>query len=198
MEALAAPASTPNVGIPKHAGRRMTKQEFLKWESDDAFVYEFNDGILEPTLSMKPEEIPLINRLMRQFFATAAFRAGGTLMPEADCWLTEKQMRRPDASFYAQEQLAALARGEQPIPTFVIELISETDEHYKTTTKLREYFEAGVQVVWWIFPPFKTVEVYTSPKTVVIATDDDLVSAAPALPDYELKVSDLFADVTAA
>ena len=200
MEALAAPASTPNVGIPKHAGRRMTKQEFLKWESDDAFVYEFNDGILEPTPSMKPEEKLLVKRLTRRFLSTNAFQNGGELMPEMDCWVTEKQMRRPDLSCYTESQIVQDALGNQPssIPAFVIELISETDEHYKTTTKLREYFEAGVQVVWWIFPPFKTVEVYTSPKTVVIATDDDLISAAPALPDYELKVSDLFADVTAA
>lgn len=192
---LAPPPASPGELVPKYAGRRMTKEEFQKWESDDAFVYEFNDGILEPTLSMKPEEIPIINRLMRHFLATDAFHRGGTLMPEADCWLTLKQMRRPDASFYSEEQLAALARGEQPIPAFVIELISETDENYKTTAKLREYFEAGVQVVWWVLPPFKTVEVYTSPKTVVIATDDDLVSAAPALPDFQLKVSELFAGV---
>lgn len=113
-------------------------------------------------------------------------------MPEADCWLTGKQMRRPDASFYSGEQLVALARGEQPISAFVIERISEFDENYKTAGKLREYFEAGVQVVWWVYPPFKTVEVYTSPKTVLIATDDDFVSAAPAVPDFGMKVSELF------
>lgn len=113
-------------------------------------------------------------------------------MPEADCWLTESQMRRPDLSFYTEAQIGQLAAGERVIPAFVIELISEYDVHYRTGNKLREYFEAGVKVVWWVLPPFKTVEVYTSPKTVVIASDADSISAAPALPDFTMTVEDLF------
>lgn len=198
MQAVAAPDVLQTELVPKYAGRAMSKQEFLRWESDDAFVYEFNDGILEPTLGMKPEGKILITCLTRRFLSTAAFRQQGELLPEADCWLTEKQMRRPDLAYFTEDQINrdALGLKTASVPAFVIELISETDEHYKNTTKLREYFEAGVRVVWWIFPPFKTVEVYTSPKTVVIATDDDFISAAPAVPDFQLKVSELFAGVT--
>ena len=36
-------------GTPKYAGQIMTKSDFLKWEADDAFVYEYNNGRLKPT-----------------------------------------------------------------------------------------------------------------------------------------------------
>lgn len=196
MEALAAPA--PNVGVPKYAGRRMSKAEFLKWESDDAFVYEFNDGILEPTRALQPSQLHLASKLMRRFIETKEHQLGDELTVSVECWLSERLMRRPSFSHYTNAQINASATGQRFVPAFVIELISEADKNYKTTSKLREYFEAGVKVVWWVYSPFKTVEVYTSPKTVLIATDDDLINAAPALPDYQLKVSELVADATAA
>lgn len=36
-------------GVPKYAGLTMSKADFLQWESDDNYVYEFNDGVLEST-----------------------------------------------------------------------------------------------------------------------------------------------------
>ena len=60
-------------------------------------------------------------------------------MPEVECWVTEKQMRRPDFSFYTEEQGRQLAAGNRAIPAFVVELISEYDTIRTTETKLREY-----------------------------------------------------------
>ena len=62
----------------------------------------------------------------------------------------------------------------------------------KSLIKLHEYFDAGVQVVWWVYPLYKEVYVYTSPKTVTICTDDDTLSAAPALPELTMTVAELF------
>jgi|GEM_PF-5508151 len=100
METITEPEVTPKEWVPKYAGRIMSKADFLKWESDDVFVYEFNDGVLEPSFSMKPEEFYLAKRLTRRFAATQAYQQGAELMPEVECWLTEKQMRRPDFILY--------------------------------------------------------------------------------------------------
>lgn len=86
-------------------------------------------------------------------------------------------------ALYANEQINRMDEGGREIPMLVIEMISEYDEFGQMNTKLREYFAAGVQVVWWVVPGFNMVHVFTSPKAIVIATDDDLLSAAPALPD---------------
>ena len=82
--------------------------------------------------------------------------------------------------------------GEKIIPGFVVEFASKTDNELVSLTKRHAYFDAGVQVIWWVYPAFREVYVYTSPKTVTICTDDDMLSAAPALPDFQLTVAELF------
>ena len=177
---------------PKYAGQSMEKARFMRWESDDEFVYEWSDGILEPITSMKQEEIFICRNITDAFYSTLAFRQRARLLQEIDCWLTDKQMRRPDLSFYTDDQIRRTALGERVIPSFVIELLSEFDDIMKVEKKLQEYFQAGVQVVWLIFPPYQKVHVYTSPKTVLIATDNDPISAAPAVNDLLMTAQDVF------
>ena len=50
-----------------------------------------------------------------------------------------------------------------------------------------------MQVVWVILPEHKMVNVYTTRKTVKICTDDDICSANPVLPEFEISVNLLFA-----
>lgn len=49
-----------------------------------------------------------------------------------------------------------------------------------------------MHVVWLVFPDDYTMYVYTSPKTATICMDDDMLSAAPALPELQLTVNKLF------
>jgi Uma2 family endonuclease len=179
-------------GVPKYAGQRMTKADFLRWESDDNYAYEFNDGLLEPTTGMRQDENYLLANLETVFFQTAAFRSGGRLRAEMDFWVTEKQMRRADVSCFTSKQMQQMQTGQKVIPGFVVEFASHTDNTIVSITKRHEYFEAGVQVVWWVYPIHQEVHVYTSPKTVSICTDDDLLSAAPALPEMQMTVAELF------
>ena len=179
-------------GMPKYAGQIMTKSDFLKWESDDAFVYEYDNGRLEPTLSMKQEEVFLLQHLTRHFQQTDAYRQEGELVAEVDVWLTDKQMRRPDVAYYNITQLRQMAVGEQVVPSFAVEFVSDNDDIRKYIRKLNEYFQAGVQVVWLVFSNDQTVYVYTSPKTVTIATDNDSIHAAPVLAELQMTVNELF------
>lgn len=183
---------TDRYGAPRYAGQRMAKADFLRWESDDNYVYEYNNGLLEPTTAMRQNETYLYRVIEDYFFSTNTFLEGGRLWGEIDVWLSEKQMRRPDISYFSANQISLMAAGSNVIPHFVIELASESDNDLRNLTKLHEYFEAGVQVVWWVYPMFQEVYVYTSPKTVTIATDTDVLSAAPALPDFQMTVAALF------
>jgi len=179
-------------GMPRYAGLNMTKAEFLRWESDDNYVYEFNDGLLEPTTGMRQDENYLSTNLENVFFETASFRSGNRLRAEMDFWVTDKQMRRADVSYFTIEQLQQMQTGQRVVPGFVIEFASESDNERVSLTKRHEYFVAGIQAIWWVYPEFKEVYVYTSPKTVTICTDNDELSAAPVLLDFRLTVEDLF------
>jgi Uma2 family endonuclease len=171
----------------------MTKAEFLRWNPDDEFVYEYNDGFAEQTESMKNNERHIVRNIQRKFRATQAFIQDGYLFEESDCWLTVKQMRRPDMAFFTDAQIKQSALGLNPIPAFVVEIISENDHARKMEKKIVEYFTAGVQVVWHVYPAdLQLVRVFLSARQQATYFDTDVISAAPALPDLQMTVAELF------
>lgn len=174
---------------PQPAALPTTFDEFLCFEPNDGFKYEWNDGELIQFARTKRKHLQLIKRLNRLFLQTNAHEAGGELICEQDVMLTGIQMRRPDMAYFSDEQIQN--EDEEPIPAFCIEVISPTDEGEKIETKLTEYFKAGVQVVWHIFPESEVVYVYTARKMVRICTDDDICSAQPVLDDFTMTVNEL-------
>ncbi len=171
-----------------------TWEEFVDWEPTDGYKYEWNDGEVIRFESMKQRHLLIIKTLTRLFAKTTAYQRGGEIVPEQDVMLTGIQMRRPDLAYFSIDQInICLSAKEGLIPAFVIEVVSPTDDAIKVEEKLIEYFKCGVQVVWHVYPENEVVYVYTSRKNVKICTEDDLCSAQPVLPDFELSVNDLFA-----
>jgi Uma2 family endonuclease len=181
------PVIEPNI-LPK------TFAEFEQWQPADGYKYEWNDGEVIIFEKMKKKHLHLIRILQQLFYKTTAFHDGGAFIMEQDVMLTGIQMRRPDLAFFSGKQIDDTQKSEddEPIPEFVIEVISPSDDAEKVESKVIEYFKAGVQVVWNIFPEVKTVYVYTSRKTVKICTDNDICSAYPIIPDFEISVDNLF------
>jgi len=91
-------------------------------------------------------------------------------------------------------QIQSLARGEEAVPVFVIEIISTHDEMNKVVSRMQDYRKAGVQTVWHILPEFKEVHVYSGPSLtqMEIVMDAAVCSASPALPAFQLSVDDIF------
>ncbi len=101
-------------------------------------------------------------------------------------------MRRPDIAYLTTEQVRLGKEGEDVIPEFIVEIISESDQQYKIEEKLTEYLKAGVKIVWNIIPESQLIYVYSSRKNVMICGDDDICSAEPVLPDFKISVNDIF------
>ena len=59
--------------------------------------------------------------------------------------------------------------------------------------KRREYFRAGVELLWMIDPRERTVAVYRSANDVTVLHDDDSRHADPVLPDWTVNLAALFA-----
>lgn len=166
--------------------------EFIQWEPADGYKYEWNDGQIIRFGKMKKKHLFIIRRLQQLFFRTSAFSNGGALIMEQDVMLTGIQMRRPDLAFFSGEQIDASAQSdEEPIPDFLIEVISPTDDAEKVEEKLAEYFHASVKVVWHIYPENDVVYVYTTRKNVKICTELDVCSAYPVMEDFEISVREL-------
>jgi Uma2 family endonuclease len=171
-----------------------TFEEFLKWDAADGFKYEWNDGEVIRFEKMKKKHLVIIRRLQQLFFGTVSFDKGGAFIMEQDVMLTGIQMRRPDLAYFSGNQIDdSTSSDEEPIPEFIIEVVSPTDDAIKVEEKLAEYFKSTVKVVWHIYPENEVVYVYTSRKQVKICTDNDICSAAPVLTDFNISVNDLLA-----
>ncbi|MFN3639001.1 MAG: Uma2 family endonuclease [Chloroherpetonaceae bacterium] len=178
---------------PRYDGKPMTLEHFREWSPEDGFKYEWDNGVLKATSGMKNTERMIVVRLMDAFMQTGAFKAGSRLLPEADTFFSVvNKVRVPDLAYFTREELERSEQGEEPIPKFVIEIISPTNTVNEVQTKLEDYFASGVEVVWEIFPKHKLVRVYRSPKEVKICTGEDMCSAMPAVPDFQLSVNQVF------
>jgi len=175
------------------APRPMTREKFLAWKPEDGYKYEWVNGEVEKSeRTMTAEQQYIVHNLQRRFAQTGHYQSGADLVSEVDAALQSGEVRRPDLSLMTDQQRKTSSFGEPFLPAFAIEIISKNDSANKVRRKLLNYFQSGVQVVWHIFPQFQTVDVYTSPTSVSVHEGDSLCSAAPAVPDFEVSVKDIF------
>lgn len=170
----------------------LTLEQFRRRYSDreDGYKYEFNNGVIEKSPSnMNAKQMYIVKNLNRRFVQTQSFANGDELTPEVEQLTAVNQARRPDLSYWPSSKIK---QGDETVSEFVIEIISPTDNYLKVNKKLREYFKAGVKVVWQIVPEEQAVYVYTSPTSVTICEGETLCSAAPVLTDFNIAAKDIF------
>lgn len=191
------PSVRPVSAKPAPTKRLIPLEKFLEryTNREDPFKYEWNNGIIEKSpRTMSRDQLYLYQRLLNLFLRTKAFATGGAFICEVDIYLSsDSRTRRADIAYLTAEQMKSSRNGELSVCPFVIEVISKNDQINEVGQKIREYFENGVQVVWTVFPRLQKVEVYRSVRDVTICFDDDVCSAAPVLPDFEISVRELFA-----
>jgi Uma2 family endonuclease len=176
--------------------RLVSLESFLKRypNKEDRFKYEWNKGIIEKSPRTMNRDQSLIQaQLAAYFYSNPSFRQLGDWIVELDMYIpSEDRTRRADMAFLTRKQMEESLYGDVSVAPFVIEVISLNDKLGDTETKLQEYFDNGVQVVWQILPNTKTVKVYTSPKQVTICRDADICSAAPVLADFQVTANYIF------
>jgi Uma2 family endonuclease len=179
---------------PRYVGKKMSLEAFKSFKSEDGFKYEWNNGtLISETTSMKNTERLIIARLMDSFTQTVAYTNGARLLPETGVLISSlDKYRIPDLSYFTQPELERSARGEEPIPSFVIELISPSDRIAYYQEKISEYFLSGTKAVWLVFPKEKQIWSFTSPTDVKIHSGASRCSATPAVDDMVISPDDLF------
>jgi Uma2 family endonuclease len=111
--------------------------------------------------------------------------------------LTEGLVRIPDISFVSWNQLPGRQFPEDAIvslfPNLAIEIISAGNTPSEMRRKLRDYFTAGTQIVWFISPKTKTAEIYTSPRKCIRLNEGECLDGGSVLPGFKLSLRNLFA-----
>jgi Uma2 family endonuclease len=107
-------------------------------------------------------------------------------------------VRMPDVSFFCWDKLPGRVLPSKPIPDLfpdlAVEVLSKTNTPAEMERKLREYFLAGVRLVWMIDPRTRTAAVYTGPDAPDARLDEtQALDGGEVLPGFTLPLAELFA-----
>ncbi len=100
----------------------------------------------------------------------------------------------PDAAFVVKERLpeGPPAGYVELAPDLVAEVVSPSDTASKVHAKVEDWLEAGVKLVWIVYPDTRSVAVYRSLDDVRVLRNGDTLTGEPALPGFRCAVRDLF------
>jgi Uma2 family endonuclease len=104
-------------------------------------------------------------------------------------------VRIPDLSFVTWDRLPRRESPQEPIPDLApdlaVEVLSEGNTTAEMARKVREYFEAGVVLVWLIDPKKRTAQVFSTGEKPILIRADQALDGGNVLPGFILLLSDL-------
>ena len=106
-------------------------------------------------------------------------------------------VRGADVLYISNERFARVTRRAgflDVAPELVVEVLSPTDKAVEVTQKLKEYFAAGVVLVWLVNPKLRAVYVHRSLTDVREFKEGEEVPGDEVLPGFALPVAGVFAD----
>jgi Uma2 family endonuclease len=109
--------------------------------------------------------------------------------------------RRPDVAFvsydrWPKSRLIPRINAWPVVPDLAVEIVSPTNTFEEVLEKMREYFQAGTRLVWFVFSVAQEVYAYTTPTTTRIFTRADDLTADPVLAGFKLPLANLFEEGT--
>jgi len=122
---------------------------------------------------------------------------GKTYAAETGFLLAENPdtVRAPDFAFTAAER--APARGApgwvRVVPDLVAEVVSSGDRPSEVAEKVRMWLDAGVRLVWVVYPSRRVIEVYRAGQPTLVLHDGDSLDGGDVVPGFTCPVSEVFA-----
>ena len=175
-----------------------TEQDVIRLEARENRLFELVDGVLVEK-AMGFYEAFLAMRLGQFLLAFVERHALGIVAGEASMMrFAPGLVRIPDVSFVSWDRLPQRRVPRQPLPDLVpdlaVEVLSEGNTRREMEQKLREYFSAGVRLVWYVDPALQEIHVYTAPDQREVLTAGYTLRGGEVLPGFMLPVRQLFAE----
>ena len=120
---------------------------------------------------------------------------GIVLAPDGMLRLAPGLVRIPDVSFIATERLPGGVMPRDAIldlaPNLAVEVVSKSNTPEEMRRKLNEYFVAGVEEVWYLYPELRELQRFTSPDQPTIFRRGTVVTSI-VLPNFSFALDELF------
>jgi Uma2 family endonuclease len=175
---------------------RAAEQDVIAVEAQTRRLCELVDGVLvekpmdydESRLGV--ELLLFLGGYLRHHDLGALAGADGTLR------LMPGLVRIPDVSFVVWQRMPPADAPCKPIPDLApdlaVEVRNESNTLKEMERKLREYFDAGASLVWYIDGRARTVTVYTAPDQLTVLDQSATLDGGDLLPGFALPLRELF------
>jgi Uma2 family endonuclease len=173
-----------------------TEKDVERYQTIEGKLFELEFGILvEKTMGWYESLIGvLVAHALRTYLDEHDL--GQVLGADGLIQLMPGVVKIPDVSFIAWNRFPSerLPRSPIPnlIPNLVVEILSESNTSEEMQNKLHRYFEAGVELVWYIDPTTRTANAFTDPLTCVKVDTQECLEAGTLLPGFTLSLQKLF------
>jgi Uma2 family endonuclease len=171
-------------------------QDVVACETGEKRLCELVDGVLvEKAMGYYESRLAAVLLSLLEVFCQE-HNIGIVLGADATTALAPGLVRLPDVSFVSRLRLPGGTVPREPIPDLApdlaVEVISQGNTPQEMERKLREYFEAGVNLVWYVYPQTRTVRVYRAPGRVLELSEDQTLDGGDVLPGFAVNIRDWF------
>lgn len=176
-----------------------TKKDLVRLLERDNLPCELANGTLvEKAMGQLESELGglLIHYL---YLYLASHDLGRVFGADAPHELKKRLIRMPDVAFVSHGRIPSGPARKKAVaswaPDLAVEILSKGNTPSEMELKRREYFEAGVRLVWIVDPRKRTVDVYTSADSHATVNETGVLDGGDVLPGFKLKLRDWFAKV---
>ena len=159
--------------------------------------YEIIDGQRVEKI-MSAVEIAVASRLMGRLDAFTFNKLGRVFMEMLyNLGPDFPNNRCPDVSFvsykrWPKEQTIPPDNAWAVVPNLAVEVVSRSNSAHSVLEKIAEYFQAGVEKVWAVYPNVRQVQVFHSPTQITVLSEQDELDDGDLLPGWKMPVAELF------
>ena len=182
-------------------GTASVKDVIAALEAPRKRICELIDGVLVEKVMGAKESIfaGKIHTFLELYLHDIDEEPGLFLVADGTLEILPSLVRIPDLSFVSWDRLGVDEWPDEPVPNVVpdlaVEVISKGNTKGEMTRKLRDFFEAGVTEVWYVYPKTQSIEVYSSPTKLRRFFKDSTLSGSAVFPGFTLPLSKLFASI---
>ncbi len=173
---------------------RMSEVEFLARYADLKPSYEFVNGEVTQKPMTKWSHFRIADELAGILRDYRRGDAGGISGEDPTVNISgtaDRRYRAPDVAYWSPAKRTRVGEIFLP-PTLAIEVMSQGQTLTNMRAKCREYRARGVDVVWLINPPRRTVEVFDGERDGDALVASDAMLESPHLPSLRVLLRDLF------